>query len=181
MSFSKILVPENCHDKYTNLTYHIYDVNGCLKGGAGHILHSCRQHQGFNVSPPVGVDSTLSKQVLPRFCCCLGGRRWDILPGSGWRIWMAPQCGHTGKRCSHAFPLQWGYIVVLTVKVAWSRRHSACNKSKGLELCSSCVTVWLNIIPALTSLLYLFKIFSIIWAIYLLLLLQKSAHSVYSK
>lgn len=68
----KILGPENCHNKYINLTYNIYNTSGYLKGCSVHILHKCKQQLGFNVSLPLDVDNTLSKQALPCFWC--GGR-----------------------------------------------------------------------------------------------------------
>lgn len=128
--FLRYLCPKTAMTNIQTLTCHAYNVNGRLKGGAGHIFHSYRQQLGFNVSSPLGVDNTLSKQVLPCFYWGWGGTHvvW---------IWMAPQPGHTGKRQSHACQPKYGYIVVLTVEVAWPRRDSSETGPRGLKLCST--------------------------------------------
>lgn len=107
----------------------------------------------------------------------LGGASW---PGSGPWIWMAPQCGQTGERWSQACPPEWAHVVVLTVG-GRVQKGQPCGRAEGPELCSSHDTVWLSIIPAWVSVEFLFIIFSMIWAVYLLSTLTKSTHRVHNK
>ena len=91
-SFFKVLVPESCRDKYTNLTYNIYNVNGTV-----HILRNCKQQPCFNVSPPLDVDIMLSKWASPSFCCwcCWGRGHLHLVQGHG--LGLHPFVANLGK------------------------------------------------------------------------------------
>lgn len=92
----KVLVPESCQDKYTNLAYNIYNVNGSLKTCAVHIWHNCKQQPFCKINPLLGIHITLSKQPLHVFCYCYLERGYLSL-GQGHDLGLHPSVASLGK------------------------------------------------------------------------------------